>query len=154
MKRPSLGWHHCCLLPSSLFCLQGFKDEVYRQRRKYFVEVAMNYKLWVFVYFLYCLSVIVFVSKLPVCEGLCPISFCPTSGHPIPRIEYTAEEVRTWGIVFRELSKLYPSHACREYLKNLPLLVKHCGYREDNVPQLEDVSVFLKGVNVCERPCV
>ncbi|XP_073460208.1 tryptophan 5-hydroxylase 1 isoform X1 [Lithobates pipiens] len=88
----------------------GFKDNVYRKRRKYFADVAMNYK----------------------------------HGAPIPCIEFTEEEVKTWGTVFRELNKLYPTHACREYLKNLPLLNKHCGYREDNIPQLEDVSHFLK----------
>uniref|UniRef100_S4RVN8 tryptophan 5-monooxygenase n=1 Tax=Petromyzon marinus TaxID=7757 RepID=S4RVN8_PETMA len=88
----------------------GFKDNVYRKRRKHFADIALNYK----------------------------------HGEPIPRIEYTEEEVRTWATVFRELTKLYPTHACREYLKNLPLLTKHCGYRDDNIPQLEDVSRFLK----------
>ncbi|KAK0144014.1 Tryptophan 5-hydroxylase [Merluccius polli] len=58
--------------------------------------------------------------------------------------KFTEEEVQTWGVVFRELNKLYPSHACREYLKNLPLLSKYCNYREDNIPQLEDISRFLK----------
>ncbi|XP_046890486.1 tryptophan 5-hydroxylase 1a [Hypomesus transpacificus] len=88
----------------------GFKDNVYRKRRKHFADLAMGYK----------------------------------HGDPIPRIEFTEEEVQTWGVVFRELNKLYPSHACREYLKNLPLLSKHCECREDNIPQLEDVSRFLK----------
>ncbi|XP_070686315.1 tryptophan 5-hydroxylase 1a [Pempheris klunzingeri] len=88
----------------------GFKDNVYRKRRKYFADLAMAYK----------------------------------HGDPIPRIEFTEEEVKTWGVVYRELNKLYPTHACREYLKNLPLLSKYCEFREDNIPQLEDVSRFLR----------
>ncbi|TMS05025.1 Tryptophan 5-hydroxylase 1 [Larimichthys crocea] len=89
----------------------GFKDNVYRKRRKYFADLAMAYK----------------------------------HGDPIPRIEFTEEEVKTWGVVYRELNKLYPTHACREYLKNLPLLSKYCEFREDNIPQLEDVSRFPQG---------
>ncbi|KAG8249060.1 Tryptophan 5-hydroxylase 1 [Homalodisca vitripennis] len=48
------------------------------------------------------------------------------------------------GTVFRELHKLYKQHACREYLENWPELVKYCGYREDNIPQLQDLNLFLK----------
>uniref|UniRef100_A0A3Q3H0B3 tryptophan 5-monooxygenase n=1 Tax=Kryptolebias marmoratus TaxID=37003 RepID=A0A3Q3H0B3_KRYMA len=80
------------------------------------------------------------------CHGLQTVCFCIFKHHgdPIPRIEFTEEEVKTWGVVYRELNKLYPTHACREYLKNLPLLSKYCECREDNIPQLEDVSRFLK----------
>ncbi|CAF0766356.1 unnamed protein product [Adineta ricciae] len=65
-------------------------------------------------------------------------------GDPIPRVEYTREETETWGIVFRKLNKLYPTHACNEYLANWPLLREKCGFREDNIPQLEDISCFLR----------
>ena len=66
-------------------------------------------------------------------------------GHPIPEIEYTSEEISTWGTVFRELAKLYPDHACREHQYVFPLLIQNCGYSENNIPQLETVSKFLKG---------
>lgn len=46
--------------------------------------------------------------------------------------------------MFRELHRLYTLHAVPEYMENWPQLVKYCGYREDNLPQLQDVSNFLK----------
>jgi hypothetical protein len=49
------------------------------------------------------------------------------------------------GVIFNELTKLYPTHACQEYNHVFPLLIHNCGYRADNIPQLEDISNFLKG---------
>ncbi|XP_054155814.1 protein henna-like [Oppia nitens] len=88
----------------------GFTDQKYRARRKYFADLAFNYK----------------------------------HGQRLPHIDYTAEETATWGKVFKNLVKLYPTHACREHNHIFPLMIENCGYREDNIPQLEDVSNFLK----------
>ncbi|CAH1389284.1 unnamed protein product [Nezara viridula] len=88
----------------------GFTDPEYRKRRKYFADIAFNYKY----------------------------------GETIPRVEYSKEEIATWGKVFEKLTKLYPTHACKEFNHVFPLLIENCGYRKDNIPQLEDISNFLK----------
>uniref|UniRef100_A0A0B7BM57 phenylalanine 4-monooxygenase n=1 Tax=Arion vulgaris TaxID=1028688 RepID=A0A0B7BM57_9EUPU len=72
------------------------------------------------------------------------VAFNYKHGQSIPKVEYTTAEKKTWGTIFRELIKLYPTHACREFNHVFPLLIENCGYREDNVPQLQDISDFLK----------
>lgn len=65
-------------------------------------------------------------------------------GQSIPQVEYTEEEIRTWSIIFSQLRKLYPTHACREFNHVFPLLEDNCGFHHDNIPQLQDVSDFLR----------
>jgi phenylalanine-4-hydroxylase len=67
------------------------------------------------------------------------------SGQQIPRIEYTDDEVATWGVIYRKLEKLRGTHACEQYRRVFPLLVEYCGYAEDNIPQLQDIDEFLHG---------
>lgn len=88
----------------------GFTDPKYRNRRKLFADLAINYR----------------------------------HGQPLPYVEYTKEEVATWSTVYEKLQDLYPTHACKQFNRVFPLLQQHCGYRKDNIPQLDDVSKFLE----------
>lgn len=72
------------------------------------------------------------------------IAFGYKYGTPIPRVVYTEEEISTWRIIFKELTKLFPSHACKEFNNIFAMLVENCGLNENNIPQLDDISQFLK----------
>merc|ERR1711936_1034673 len=72
------------------------------------------------------------------------IAFFHKHGQKIPSIEYTAEEKATWRTVFNNLKRLYKSHACYEHNHVFPLMEENCGYNENEIPQLQRVSDFLK----------
>ncbi|CAG0892729.1 unnamed protein product [Darwinula stevensoni] len=77
-------------------------------------------------------------------ERIANIAFEYKHGEAIPRIQYTEEEVRTWGHVFRQIESLLPSHACEQYNRVFKVLREECGYAPDSIPQLQDVSGFLQ----------
>eukprot|EP00850_Spirogloea_muscicola_P012098 SM000077S21572 [mRNA] locus=s77:243545:245756:- [translate_table: standard] len=61
-------------------------------------------------------------------------------GTPIPKVDYTDDELYVWRTVFNELTKLYSTHACQEYLATFPLF----DFQADVIPQLQDVSEILQ----------
>lgn len=65
-------------------------------------------------------------------------------GQKIPYVEYTEKEVEVWRQVYTKLKELCNKHACRQYRHIFPLLEQNCGYSENNIPQLQDISSYLE----------
>jgi phenylalanine-4-hydroxylase len=65
-------------------------------------------------------------------------------GEPIPVVEYTPQEVATWGEVYRRLADLHERYACAEYRRVFEDMARQCGYAADNVPQVRTVNDFLE----------
>jgi len=55
------------------------------------------------------------------------------------RVDYTEVERDTWGVVFDQLTTLYPTHACSEFNR----VFGELGYTREQIPQLVDVSRYL-----------
>ncbi|KAL5293215.1 TH family protein [Megaselia abdita] len=77
-------------------------------------------------------------------KEIAEIAFGYKFGDPIPRISYTDVENKTWRSVFRTVLDLMPKHACMEYRLVFKKLQDEKIFVEDRIPQLEEMSAFLR----------
>ncbi|XP_078053380.1 tyrosine hydroxylase ple [Augochlora pura] len=72
------------------------------------------------------------------------IAFAYKYGDAIPNIPYTETEVETWKRVFDTVVDLIPKHACIEYQRVFKMLQEEKIFEPNRIPQLQEVSDFLK----------
>nr|CAD7424844.1 unnamed protein product [Timema monikensis] len=72
------------------------------------------------------------------------IAFSYKHGDLIPHIDYKESEISTWTAVFNTVVDLCPKHACIEYQRVFALLRKEGIFTADRIPQLEEMSNFMK----------
>lgn len=77
-------------------------------------------------------------------KEIAEIAFAYRYGDPIPHINYTETENNTWKAVFRVVKDLMPKHACAEYNAVFAKLEDEKIFVEEHLPQLEDMSNFLR----------
>ncbi|XP_055384150.1 tyrosine 3-monooxygenase [Condylostylus longicornis] len=77
-------------------------------------------------------------------KEIAEIAFAYKYGDPIPYIQYTDVENKTWRSVFKTVLDLMPKHACAEYRAVFKKLQDENIFVEDRIPQLEEMSSFLR----------
>ncbi|XP_018570142.1 tyrosine 3-monooxygenase [Anoplophora glabripennis] len=77
-------------------------------------------------------------------KDIAEIAFAYKYGDPIPYIEYTETENKTWNAVFTTVLDLMPKHACAEYRRVFRVLQEEGIFQPNQVPQLEEMSNFMK----------
>lgn len=65
-------------------------------------------------------------------------------GEAIPRLTYTQTEKDVWKFCYDGLKDLFKTNACQEFNWTINEFEKEVGFRNDEIPQLEDISQFLQ----------
>ena len=63
---------------------------------------------------------------------------------PIKRLEYTQVEKDVWAFCYRNLIELFKNNACDEFNWTINEFQKEINLCEEEIPQLEDISQFLR----------
>jgi phenylalanine-4-hydroxylase len=72
-------------------------------------------------------------------DEIASVALAYRAGDPLPRIEFTDTENGTWGTLFRELRRLFPTHACEEFRRG----IEELDLSENEIPQLADLDAAL-----------
>ena len=65
-------------------------------------------------------------------------------GMRLPTVDYTEQETATWRTAYTELAKLRKTHTSARYQHIFPLLEREVGFGPNRIPQLQEVSDFLR----------
>jgi len=65
-------------------------------------------------------------------------------GIPIPTVEYSPEEKKTWNLILEKLRATHKQWACDEYLRAFERMENLCKFNDHEIPQLEDISNYLQ----------
>jgi phenylalanine-4-hydroxylase len=68
---------------------------------------------------------------------------CHRFGEPIPTVDYTEEEHKTWQLVYDRLQELQKQYACEDFQQAMEKFNRHGILTRDRVPQLLEVSELL-----------
>ncbi|XP_067947280.1 tyrosine 3-monooxygenase-like [Watersipora subatra] len=77
-------------------------------------------------------------------QKIANVAFKYQQGDRIPDVEYIEEEITAWKQTYKRLKELFPTHASSVHVENFQLLEKADIYSPDRIPQLNEVSQFLK----------
>ncbi|XP_052898551.1 tyrosine 3-monooxygenase isoform X1 [Anopheles moucheti] len=77
-------------------------------------------------------------------KEIAEIAFAYRYGDPIPHIDYTETENKTWSAVFARVKELMVKHACSEYIAVFKKLEDEKIFVKERIPQLQEMSDFLR----------
>lgn len=80
-------------------------------------------------------------------------SYYMEDGLNIPEVTYTEEENNLWSYIWDSLTSLHQLHACEEFKASFADFQKECDFKRDKIPQMKNVSAYLKKkTNTIFRP--
>ena len=117
----------------------GEQDPEYRDRRNMIVSLARSYKH----------GMVSFVQTTSPQQAvphhtILHVTLLPNPGDELPRVEYTDTETETWGVAYNKLKAYHELYAVNTFKEVMKAFEDEVGFSPTKIPQLQDISQFLR----------